>query len=315
MLKKNDPLVSAIITTHDREPEIVLRAVKSVLDQTYQNIELIVVDDSSPSFAKRAEVEQAVLGVSDAILYLKHDFSQGACAARNTGLHESKGYYVGFLDDDDEWLPTKIEMQLKGFCDDKIALVYGRIILLDEKTGRAYIRKAPTESGYIFESLLKSCYIGSTSNPLIKKECIEAVGEFDVQMEACQDYDLWLRLALRYPMQFIDAPVLRYHIHPGIRISKNTEKKIQGYERINRDYAAYINKDDDIWYMRHRALIPYYLELYGVRKSLTLWISWINERPGCFLGKSKLFFRIVLRSDLILRLVGQYRMLRGDRRE
>ena len=129
--RSGKPLVSAIITTHNREPDMVLCAVKSVLSQTYQNIELIVVDDSSPSFAQRAEVERSVRSASDDILYLKHEVCQGACAARNTGLSHARGYYIGFLDDDDEWLSTKIEEQLKGFSDDNIALVYGRIIFFD----------------------------------------------------------------------------------------------------------------------------------------------------------------------------------------
>ena len=90
------PLVSVIITTHNREPDLVLRAVYSVLNQTYQNIELIVVDDSSPSFAQRAEVEQKVLSVSNDILYLKHEVCQGACAARNTGYAMPKDAMSAF---------------------------------------------------------------------------------------------------------------------------------------------------------------------------------------------------------------------------
>ena len=276
---------------------MVLRAVNSVLNQTYQNIELIVVDDSLPSFAQRAEVEQSVRSISDDILYLKHDVCQGACAARNTGLRHAKGYYVGFLDDDDEWMPTKIEAQLKGFGDDQIALVYGKVIEVDE-TNSSRIINDQGESGYVFESLLKSQYIGSTSNPLIKRACIEAVGAFDVLMEARQDYDLYLRLALRYPLQFIDVPVLRYHVHSGKRISTNDKKRIQGYERLLAKYEAYINRDNDTWYMQHRGLIPYYLRQYGRRKALALLISCVRKCPGYFLSNSKLLCRIILGDDL-----------------
>lgn len=296
--RHGDPLVSAIITTHNREPCMVLRAVNSVLNQTYQNIELIVVDDSSPFFARRAEVEQSVRSISDDVLYLKHEVCQGACAARNTGLSYAKGYYVGFLDDDDEWMPTKIEEQIKGFIDDSIALVYSRTIFIDEKNSRRHIWNNQGESGYIFESLLKNCFIGSTSNPLIKRECIEAVGNFDVRLESCQDYDLWLRLALRYPVQFIDAPLLKYHVHPGKRISAYADKKIQGYEYIILKYAAYINKDNDIWYMRHRDLIPFYLEQSGRRKAAELWISCVKKRPGRLKDNLKGLALIVLGNDL-----------------
>ena len=118
-----NPLVSAIITTHNRGPDMVLRAVNSVLGQTYQNIEVIVVDDSLPSFAQRAEVERSVRSISDSILYLKHEACKGACAARNTGLNHAKGIYVGFLDDDDEWVPMKIEEQLKGFLNGRVHIM------------------------------------------------------------------------------------------------------------------------------------------------------------------------------------------------
>lgn len=308
------PLVSAIIITHNREPGMVLRAVSSVLSQTYQNIELIVVDDSSPSFAQRAEVEQSVRNISEDILYLKHEFCQGACAARNTGLSHAKGYYVGFLDDDDEWMPTKVEEQLKGFCDDNTALVYSQIIYIEDEKNTDYLGPPRNESGYIFEKLLKRNYIGSTSNPLIKKECLDTVGGFDVQMEACQDYDLWLRLALKYPIQYIDAPLLRYHIHSGTRISTDDEKRIKGIERIVSKYADYFNADDEAWYVRHIMLIPRYQKLSGRKKALALWISCVKKQPGKISVNFKNLVMIILGVDLYKRLSAQFHKLRGDKR-
>jgi glycosyltransferase involved in cell wall biosynthesis len=303
------PLVSAIITTHNRGPDMVLRAVNSVLNQTYKNIELIVVDDSVSSFEKRSEVEQSVRGVSTDILYLKHETCQGACAARNTGLRHARGYYVGFLDDDDEWIPTKIEVQLKGFTDDRIALVYSKIIVVDEKSSREYISNGQGKSGYIFESLLKKQYIGSTSNPLIKRECIEAVGNFDVLMESCQDYDLYLRLASRYRMQFIDVPLLRYHIHSEERISTDAESKIQGHTRLIEKYSEYIDKDKDTFYIRHLDLFPYYLKYYGRRKAFTLLISCVKRRPDYFLRNTKLLVRIILGDDLYMATRAKFAVL------
>ena len=308
-----NPLVSAIITTHNREPCMVLRAVTSVLNQTYQNIELIVVDDSLPSFAQRAEVEQTVCSISDDILYLKNEFCQGACAARNVGLSHAKGYYVGFLDDDDEWMPTKIEEQLKGFFDDNTALVYSQIIVIDDENHTEHLGTPRHESGYIFEKLLKRNYIGSTSNPLIKRECIETVGYFDVQMESCQDYDLWLRLALRYPIQYINAPLLRYHVHSGKRISTDDEKRIKGIERIISKYADYFNEDKDAWCVRCFMLVPHYQKLFGRKKALALWISCVKKNPGNFSVNFKRLVMIILGIDKSTRLATLYYMLRGNR--
>ena len=108
-------LVTAIITTHKREPEIVERALKSILAQTYKNIEIIVVDDSPESFESRKAVKDSVTRYTNQnVKYVQHDECKGACAARNTGLYMAKGEYVAFLDDDDEWLPEKIEKQSRA---------------------------------------------------------------------------------------------------------------------------------------------------------------------------------------------------------
>ena len=292
--RHGDPLVSAIMTTHNREPDMVLRAVNSVLNQTHQNMELIVVDDSSPSFARRAEVEQSVRSVSDDILYLKHEVCQGPCAARNTGLRHAKGTYVGFLDDDDEWMPTKVEEQLRGFHDENTALVYSQIIYVKEESHTEQLGSPRSESGYLFEKLLRFNFIGPTSGPLIKKECIDAVGGFDVLMESSQDYDLWLRLAMKYPIQYIDIPLLRCHIHSGKRIMTDDEKRIRGVERILSKYAEYFNADRNAWYSRGIILMPHYLNVFGRKKALALWFSCVKKCPEKISYNFKLLATIII---------------------
>lgn len=311
---RSNPLVSAIITTHNRKPAMVLRAVRSVLNQTYKNIELIIVDDSSPSFSQRTIVEQSVRRISDDIIYLKHEVCQGACAARNTGLSHCKGYYVGFLDDDDEWMPMKIEEQLKGFCDDDIGMVYSQLIIIDDKNHTQRLKSTQHENGFIFKKLLRRNFIGSTSNPLIKKECLNTVGGFDVLMQACQDYDLWLRLALRYPVKCIDTPLLIYHVHPGKRITTNDKKRITGIERIFSKYADYYNCDKEAWYARSIKLIIHYRKQFEMKKALALWISCVRKCPAKYSNNFKILVKIILGIDLYTRLSERFHMLRGDRR-
>ena len=230
-------LVSAIITTHNRKPEMVVRAVKSVLRQTYKNIEIIIVDDSSPDFIQRKTVENSVCSLSDKIVYIKNDVCQGACAARNTGLKYAHGEYVGFLDDDDEWRYDKIEKQLAAFTDDSIAMVYSGILYVDEVNRRKFYEDNQYEKGKMFELLLRSNIIGSTSNPLIKKQCINDVGGFDVSMQSSQDYDLWIRIARKYQINYVDAPLVKYHLHPGYRITEDMDRKIKGTEHLLQKYS------------------------------------------------------------------------------
>ena len=105
-------LVTAVITTHKRTPELVERALKSILAQTYENIEVFVIDDSPEEYELRSAVKNMIESYAEKnVTYIAHDKCMGACAARNTGLEAAKGEFIGFLDDDDEWLPTKLEKQ------------------------------------------------------------------------------------------------------------------------------------------------------------------------------------------------------------
>ena len=294
----NDKLVSAIITTHNRAPDIVQRAINSIVKQTYRNIEIIVVDDSSPTFVQREEVERTVRRISDKIEYIRLESSKGACAARNTGLQHSNGYYVAFLDDDDEWLPEKIEEQIKGFADTHYALVYGGIIVVDDIRSREYMAHYNIQSGNIFYPLLKMNIIGTTSNPLINKYIIEDVGGFDVLMQSSQDLDLWLRITKDHLVKYIDSPMIKYHIHSGERISTSTEKKISGMERINSKYSEFIEDNNEIWYFRHIILIPYYLKKYGRMKTFITWINCVIKQPFKLLNNFKYLFMIIIGIDL-----------------
>ncbi len=272
-------LVSAIITTHNRAADIVLRAVKSVLNQTYKNIELIIVDDSTSDYHQRDDVEQKVHAATDEVLYIRRDECGGGCAARNTGLEFANGFYVAFLDDDDEWLPKKIEEQIKGFTDSDIALVYCGCIDIDESRNRKTIRNIAFKKGYVFNSLLRKNFIGGTSNPLVRKECIDKAGGFDVNMQSAQDFDMWLRIANQYPVNFVKKPLFNCYIHDGERISMNTDRKIVGLERINEKYGEYISKDNLSWYMRHRALVPLYERKGWKKKAFSLWFECVKKRP------------------------------------
>lgn len=275
-----EKIVSAIITTHNRNPRIVLSAVKSVLNQTYKNLEIIVVDDSTDDYPLRENVETEIRKLSKRIVFLKHSECKGACAARNTGLAFAHGDFVAFLDDDDIWLPRKIEEQIKGFnYDSRVALVYCGFIVVDEVRKVKYLPQRHYQEGFVFDSLLRNNFIGGSSNPLIKKECIEEAGLFDTKMQSAQDYDLWLRIALRYAVKYIDKPLLKYYVHDGERISDDVIRTISGLERINAKYHEYINKNKITWYERHRVLISNYHRFYGRKRAFSLWLECVKKQP------------------------------------
>ena len=300
-------LVSVIITTHNRAPKFVIRALNSVFNQTYKKLQIIVVDDSTPDYPLRSEVEFALrqFMVNNAkdimgIMYIKHTTNQGACAARNIGLIHAKGYYVAFLDDDDEWFPEKIEEQLTGFTDNHIAFVYCGCVVINEMRSTKYLYSTIYKKGNIFYSLLDRNYIGGTSNPLIKKVCIEKIGGFDINMRSAQDYDLWLQLTLHYPVNYIKKPLLNYYEHCGERISTDIDGKIAGAERINMKYNQYVVKNNRTWSMRQRALIPLYLKKGWKKKAYKLWFSCVQKDPLCFLQNGKQLLLIIFGYDSLL---------------
>lgn len=270
--------VTAVITTHKREPAVVERALKSILAQTHSNMEVIVVDDSPAEFAMREAVAQMVRGYG--VTYIPHEKCQGACVARNTGLSHATGEFIAFLDDDDEWKPEKIALQLAAFEDAETALVYCGHEELNEVTGSRTEIPHIFEKGRIYESLIHWNYIGSTSFPLMRTAAVREVGGFDPLMRSSQDYDLWLRISQRYGISYVKAPLVVYHIHAGDQISKNFKKKISGMERINEKNAEYLQKNKRARWERTIKLAPMYAGDGRLGKAMKCWLQMAFVCPG-----------------------------------
>ena len=217
---------------------------------------------------------------------------------------------MAFLDDDDEWLPDKIEEQIKGFNNDKTALVYSAYRIINTIANREYNRiKKQTQGEITINKLFRYNFIGTTSNPLIKKECVDDVGGFDEELQSSQDYDLWLRIVERYPAVFIDKPLLNYYIHEGERISTNVDSKIAGLEHLNLKYHEYLEKDNLAWYMCHRRLLWFYLKKYGRSRAISLWIQCVKKVPWFIIQNMKFFLMILLGAEKYSLFVGKIKSL------
>lgn len=255
--------VSVVIPTCRRDEGIVRRAALSALNQTHRDIELIVVDDSPDSFPGRDAVAE-MLGAlqDDRVRYVRHEVNQGACAARNTGIALATGEYLAFLDDDDEWLPDKLETQLARMRElgEEYALIGCGSLTVDDATGDRRARKSWPSRGMVFDKLILENFIGSTSFPLIRRRCLDAVGPFDVLMKSAQDYEMWLRLAARYRVDTVDQPLVLYHVNGDARISVNEANRIQGLERLGEIYAGYLKAHSAARSARLVKLAPHYLK-------------------------------------------------------
>ena len=186
-----DPLVSVVIPAYNRA-SIVPRAIASVLAQTYQDWELIVVDDGS-----RDKTREAVEKFSDArIRLVRHQQNAGQSAARNTGIQAARGKYIAFLDSDDEWLPEKLARDVEAFeaGGDQVGLVYCGKKLVGAD-GQLLKVRMPTLQGDVHASLLQGDFIGSCSRVAVRRRVLEPLGGFDESLCSYEDWDLWLRVA------------------------------------------------------------------------------------------------------------------------
>ena len=187
----NCPLVSVIIPTYNGS-RFIRETIQSVLDQTYNNLEIMVVDDGSTD-----DTSLIVKSITDQRITYIQQKNAGVSPARNHGITVSKGDYIAFLDHDDVWLPCKLEKQLSLFEQNpKVALIYSDAFIINENNfimGK-YSHKIKFFRGRIFK-------------------------------EICEDYDLLLKCAAKYPIDYIDEPLAKYRVH-GSNYSKNYETEI-----------------------------------------------------------------------------------------
>ena len=291
-------MVSAIITTHCREPEVVERALKSVIAQTYRDIEIILVDDSTPDFEYRNQIRELAENLDPRIKYIPHEVCKGACAARNTGLECAKGEFVAFLDDDDEWLPDKTEKQLKAFTSGKIALVYCDYTILNETTGDSFVHHSRMENGKIYSKLIFENFVGSASFPLIRTKALRKAGGFDTEMKASQDLDAWLRISRIGLVNFVDEPLSLYHIHEGEQITKKPQNKISGFERIIEKNLPYLRNHKKAYAWRLLLVAPYYAMNKQLFRAFFIWLKAVSKNPLDF--KNNIYYAAkILKARLV----------------
>lgn len=230
---ENKPVVSVIIPTYNRV-HLLRRAIQSVLNQTYQDFEIIIIDDGS--IDNTEEVVKKFQEQDKRVRYIKHEENKGGSAARNTGIKNAKGKYIAFLDSDDEWLPTKLEKQIELFrkrCD-SVGAVYCLSYTADDSIGRIKLSKIDdsVRRGNVYrQALFGFCGGVGNSRTMVLGECFQKSGMFDESLPSFQDVDLGIRLAQNYNFELIDEPLVICHVeYGGPRISNDFNAKMRGLE-------------------------------------------------------------------------------------
>lgn len=200
------PLVSVIIPAYNR-PNTLSRAIDSVLNQTYENIEIIVVDDNNENSEYRKETEKCMQKYESncKLRYLKHKHNKNGAAARNTGISNSNGDYVAFLDDDDEFMPKKLDLQVNKLekLDESWGAIYtGFIIKKENKV--LLMSQALFEGNFKTKVLLMGFNIGSTSTLLVRKKVLDELNGFDESFKRHQDWEFLIRFFRKYKLAAIN---------------------------------------------------------------------------------------------------------------
>ena len=252
------PKVTIIITTYNR-CRFVCAAVESVLAQNFRDAEIIVVDDGS-----RDDTYKLLKRYGSSIHYI-YQKNKGRSAARNSGIRLSRGEYIAFLDDDDIWLPGKLESQV-AFLDSHpvCALAHTFTELMDErgqplrKETKKHLRvyRRALRLGYAYEVISRMCLM-YTSSVVMRRRCLDKAGLFDPLMEAFEDWDIYLRFALKYEIAVIPEPLVRIRIHTA---HSTQDEFTRGRINISRKHLAILDSLEDTLSCR-RARHNFYLQL------------------------------------------------------
>ena len=234
MQQFNLNLVSVIIPTYNRVNSLT-DSLTSITNQTYKNIELIVVDDNSLDNTKEIICSLEIPNLK----FLTHEKNLGAPAARNSGIKNCTGDFIAFMDDDDMWHPEKIERQLNYliqnpeadavFCEFKYVL----------KNKFYYPDKIMFDNNLLDLSLNRS--LGSFSLPLIRKNCIDVTGLIDINLPSCQDWDYWIRLVQNFNLKKISDCLVTRNLSKD-QITSDINKKIKGREYLLNKHWDLISK-------------------------------------------------------------------------
>jgi glycosyltransferase involved in cell wall biosynthesis len=242
----NNPLVSVIIPVYNGE-RYLSDTIRSVIAQSENNWEIVAVNDGSTD-RSLALLEDFAIKFPDRIRVISVN-NGGVSRARNTGVTEAKGDYIAFLDQDDLWMPQKLQLQVEQFRSDKnLGISYTNESIIDHAGSvvqeKVLIFKDKINRGFVFEYLVFENFV-PISSVMIRKDLFTAIGGFDPQYSLAEDYDFILKAVNIAPVDYIDAPLLLYREHG----ESGTYKKI---DQITKEAFSIFHswKTRDPWLFR-----------------------------------------------------------------
>lgn len=273
------PLVSVVIPTYNRR-ESLLEAVQSALGQTYNHLEILVVDDGSTDGTRDLMAQR--YRDNPAIRYLWQPNLERA-AARNAGIRAARGEYIAFLDSDDRWSPRKTEMQVQRLdALPEVDVVACGLQFVDERgvAAEPFVRERVQgiTCGDVFASLLYQNVLGTPSSVMVRRNALDGSGLFDTNpvLTSIEDWELWLRLAYKARVEFIPEPLTLYRIR-GNAVRGYTDLDPRRFAALVRSIDRYVDRCDKVIVRRQaeRRFGDLLTEERCRRRSVEMWRVWL----------------------------------------
>ncbi len=252
------PKVSVIIPTYNFA-RLLPRTIKSVLNQTLQDFELIIVDDGSTDNTR--EVADGFVAVDPRVKYVYQKNSGSPARPTNTGIQKSEGKYIAILQHDDEWFPEKLEKQVLFFENSEnpnLGFIgcHAVIVNSDGSIEKQLFKKSKD----LLKDLLGMNVIPYPSAVMVRRETFEEIGLFDEQFKIADDWDMWLRIAQKYEFDFVDSVLFKYHIH-GNNITQvaSPEKNAREFEYLIKKHRKLYEMHQDLLAKQFIAIGSYYI--------------------------------------------------------
>jgi len=285
-------LISIIIPTYNRA-NLLPRAIKSVLNQTFKNFELIIVDDGS--IDNTEQVVRNFQKEDTRIRYIWQENSGAPAKPKNTGIKNAKGKFIAFLDSDDEWLVEKLGEQIELFeksNSSNLGFVGCNAVIIDKKNKKEWGYKIP-RCNNVFRELLINNFIFTSSSVVVKKEVFNKIGFFDENIKVGEDWDMWMRIAREYDFDFVSEPLFKYYLHnSNITNTLSFERQEKDLRYIFERYKKYYELNPCIYSARLKNDGIRYLLIGKHKIGKKYFLKSIKRNPLNF--KSYFYFMISL---------------------
>jgi glycosyltransferase involved in cell wall biosynthesis len=292
-MPENHQPVFSIITPTFRRPGLLERNIQSVINQSFKEYEHIIIDDADDS-----ETESLVKRFSDSrIIYQKHEKPKGAAGGYNSGIKISRGRFILFLDDDDEYLPSFLEKMYNRFSQSRLNIGFiwaGISRVRDTEDGEEMLLSKiwPTKFPDKEKGLAEATSIGNGFGVCVRKECIDAIGLYDESLMIGEDTDFLFRLAQRYDFETIPEVLVKIHQHNTTQLTgdKFYLNQVDAKESILTRYSDFLLRHKLLYYTHYKAYADFCYRWNLKTKGRRSMFALIRKDPSRFMNFADLLF-------------------------